>query len=268
MFLIFWALPLPSLAANKTFHFQNLEITSKVHDSNQIQEIAEETNEILQAHNAFFSDQGITISDITPLKIMLLSDQKEFETLRDQGGNRSESPRGYYTHSEHQIVSWEPLQNGVSSELRRILIHETLHHQLHSLFGHDLPLWLDEGLAVLFENSRPIAGMKLDPNVLHRAALSQVKAALRENQTVSLRELLSMDRNEFYLKENNQRTYSHSWSFVHFLINDQVQKNRNTFLEVLNALQNQQDPQETLITASGEDLSTLETKWLQYIQKL
>jgi len=237
------------------------------HSENQLRILGEEARDYLGAHESFLQDHGISSTSTQPLTITLLSNADEFKILKAQSKARSESARGFYEYRQKEIVTWETLTSGFSSEVRRILVHETFHHQMHNALGDQIPLWLNEGLGVLFENSTFVRGMRLDCQGTHQAAKSQVRAALANNTLIPLRDLLQMDRNAFYYGDT-AKNYAHAWSLVHFLLNDPVQKNRRTMEKILKAVKNGQNPQDILLEANANDLKRLEENWHQYISRL
>lgn len=241
-------------------------VSSQSHQSTQLNDLSQEAQNLLSSHAAFLSDHGVNVAS-QPLTIHLLSSRDEYESFKAQSGARSESPRGYYEHNKHEIVTWEPMSSGVSSDLQRILTHETFHHQLHSALGDRIPLWLDEGMAVLFENAASAGGGRMDTASIHRGAVAKLKEVVVSHSGLPLDQLLTLDRQAFYNSDATMN-YALAWSLVHFLTNDASQKQRHTLDAVLQAVQNGGDVREALLKTNGNNPAGFQAEWARYISRL
>lgn len=246
--------------------FGSVSVQSERHDAAQLQEFAREAQSLMDSHAAFLRSQGFEIA-ARPLTLQLLSSHDEYETFKAQSQVRSESPRGYYEHNSGRIVTWEVMSSGISSELERILTHETFHHQLHGLVGDAIPLWLDEGLAVLFEASPSVGGAAMNTASVSAPALAKVKASLGTSQEITLEKLLTMDRASFY-GPDAALNYATAWSFVHFLTNDSTQKSRQTLAEVLKAAKQGGDVHAVLLQLNGNNPEGLQAAWRAHLAKI
>ena len=249
-----------------TLRAETVKLDAPNHASDLKSDLTSEIKEYVEAHELFLSDMGIS-AKAADLTVTVLSSRAEYDAYKGQNQMRSESPRGFYAHETQTIVTWETLNGGISTELRRILAHETFHHLLHVNLGHDLPLWLDEGLAVHFENAAKVSGNRLDKSGIHQGALSQVRKAQGEKTFIPLATLLNLDRDSFY-QNNPSRNYAESWSLVHFLLNDSSMRSKNALGETLRALAAGANVQAALTQATGMSMGNLETAWTNHLARL
>ena len=147
--------------------------------------------------------------------------------------------------------------------MMRTIRHEGF-HQYMDVFLPSAPLWLNEGLAEYFEQSRtargkPVAGM------IQEGHIRQL-ALLRPTRRPSLAKILSMESREFYAMP--QVSYPTSWAFVHFLRHT-TRQNRKAFDRLIENLRTGV----SIEVAHGELMGTarpskLETEFWQYVAKL
>lgn len=96
------------------------------------------------------------------------------------------------------------------------LYHEYAHAILHLNFG-ELPLWLDEGLAEFYGNSK-ISDKESRVGTIDETHLY----ILQQNKLLPVDTLLNVDHSSPYYSESNQASvfYAESWALVHYLLLD------------------------------------------------
>jgi hypothetical protein len=113
----------------------------------------------------------------------------------------------------------------VARQMLTRLYHEAFHAYLENYVypppRYDVPLWLNEGLAVVFEGALLDAGsLRLDaPN---RAALERLKADLAGGPSLSLARLLGAGAGDFLVgphasSASSHRHYDYAWGLVYYL---------------------------------------------------
>ncbi len=143
----------------------------------------------------------------------------------------------------------------------QVAYHEYMHLLVRQTIG-TLPLWLNEGLAELFGNSRldtdtVLIGMPA-PYHLH---------ALQQNSPLPLAQLLSVDRNSQYYTEANRSTifYAQSWALTHFLMLGDGGAHRARLAALLQAIDAGATPVEAGTTLG--DVPALERQFRAYISR-
>lgn len=97
------------------------------------------------------------------------------------------------------------------------LYHEYMHSLLHLNFT-SVPLWLDEGLAEFYGNSR-LGDKESRVGTIDEAHLY----ILRESKLLPIETLLAVDHSSPYYNEANRASvfYAESWALVHYLMMDE-----------------------------------------------
>jgi len=98
----------------------------------------------------------------------------------------------------------------------RVAVHEYTHLVLRAV-NHDIPVWLDEGLAEVYSNLEPHGSF-----VLVGRGIPERLDALAERPWIDLRTLISADRaSELYNKHDfAEMFYAECWALVHMLALD------------------------------------------------
>ncbi len=105
-------------------------------------------------------------------------------------------------------VVWKEL---VGQKPEIVLMHEGTHQFVHAVFREALPIWLNEGFAVYFENSC-FDGRNLDVGRLPVARLLQLQAQMRQDKHVTLEKLFATEQKNFSVAH-----YGSAWAFVFWL---------------------------------------------------
>ncbi len=143
------------------------------------------------------------------------------------------------------------------------LYHEGTHQFIMMVMGkHDVPLWVNEGLAVYFENSQWQQG-KLKTGVIPRQRLMVLQKALRSDKHVPLADLLRRGRDTY-----DALCYSEGWSLVYFFAKANHGAYGERFMTYFRMLKDGKDPMESFHKCFSTDLDKLEQTWKKFILEL
>lgn len=143
--------------------------------------------------------------------------------------------------------------------------YETLYHEYyHSLtmpYFPGLPVWLAEGLAEFFGNTR-ISDKQAEMGQPSSSSIEE----LRENRLIPLDVLLSVDHSSPYYNEQNKTSefYAESWALTHYFMMGDNGTHRQMLADYLAALGQGATPQEATAKAFG-DLKGLQHTLEKYI---
>jgi len=107
-------------------------------------------------------------------------------------------------------------------EMRQTIQHEAFHQFAHDAISHNLPIWLNEGIAQVFQEGLWV-GDQFVLGQVPPARLRQLKADIAADRTVDFQKLMSLSAEEWAknLSDNAARgttQYNQAWAMVHFLI--------------------------------------------------
>ncbi|MDB5306243.1 MAG: hypothetical protein JWO38_445 [Gemmataceae bacterium] len=139
----------------------------------------------------------------------------------------------------------------------------------------ELPRWLNEGLAQVFETAVVEAG-ELRAEHADRARLDQVKDRLRQKNgggLVPLSDLLTSGRETFLAHHANEkavadRAYLTCWALAHDLTFDRRLIGTAKFKRYLTAVNTGADPRAAFEDLVGQPLAAFEKDWHTYLTKL
>lgn len=142
----------------------------------------------------------------------------------------------------------------------------TLYHEAtHQFFrmwlgpGNNPPLWVNEGLAVYFENSRWRAG-KLRTGIVPKARLALLQRRLRTGRHVRLADLIKRGRDRY-----DGLCYAEGWSLVHFFVRANGGRHARRFSRYVRMLKERADPDEAFRASFGRDINKVERAWKRYV---
>ena len=150
-------------------------------------------------------------------------EQSKFARAAESRWKKQQDELEQQIHSAEQRNSDE--FNRVTERMFVRLFHEAFHAYLENYVypqaDHDVPRWLNEGLAQVFEGGQLESGsLRLDaPDA---ARLKLLQQDLRSAQVLSLSELLTADEGRFLVlhpggAQASQRHYLYSWGLAYYL---------------------------------------------------
>ncbi|MGA2265081.1 MAG: hypothetical protein ABSH10_01455 [Phycisphaerae bacterium] len=153
----------------------------------------------------------------------------------------------------------------LTSSVSSSLIHEfthALHDNDQALANQEHPTWLVEGLAVLFQQSRPALHSTLQIEAGYRVALA--KMIVQEGCALPLAELLRKDHAQFM--QQAEICYPQAGALLYYLYS---LGKLSTFYDTYKANYGKDRTGElALTTVLGKDLKDIETDWQQWMTDL
>lgn len=164
----------------------------------------------------------------------------------------------------------------ITRRLFRTLYHEAFHaylaNSVYPLDTCEVPRWLNEGLAQIFESSLVEAGElrvgNPDPD-----RLARVRSAVKKGELVALADLLKAGPKQFLVAHATEqqvadRHYLTSWALAFYLNFDRRLLGSPRLDSYVHALKRGADPQEAFRDLVGKPLPEFEKDFQHYLQKL
>jgi hypothetical protein len=149
--------------------------------------------------------------------------------------------------------------------------HEAFHAYLENYVyprdRHDVPLWLNEGLAQVFEAGLLEAdSLRIDaPN---RELLKRLKADLAGQEPLPLSKLLAADQRAFLGADHGARYYAYAWGLAYYLTFEKHALGSPAMDRYVQIAAKEVPPTERFEQLAGARLEKFEQSWRQYISAL
>jgi hypothetical protein len=144
-----------------------------------------------------------------------------------------------------------------------ILYHEATHQFVRMVVPHrEIPLWLNEGLAVYFENSE-YRGGKLRTGIIPRSRLALLQRHLQKGKYVPLRDLMKRGRDSF-----DGVCYAESWSLVYFFVHARGGRYSKHFSLFFRAVRDGDDVEKAFEKHLTPKYDALERAWKKFVLNL
>lgn len=225
----------------------------------KVERVTQHLEEFRQLLAAIFP--SLKLDPPMPARVMLFKDDKDFHPytpLTPQG--KSKKAAGFFQRGQERMYL---AVNLGSREPRETAFHEYLHLVMELNFDH-APLWLNEGLALFYENAE-IDGTKF------KLGSPQVNywRVLLENKLIPLDVLVDVDyESEYYYEPDKQRLfYGESWLLVHYLMAADRGQRQPQVTQFVRFLQ-QALPQDTVFRrAFGTDYAGMQKQLEDYLRQ-
>jgi len=172
------------------------------------------------AYDSYNTHLPRPVETSTKFRIYLFADREQWEDFtRDFGGEQAQTycsiKAGAYCHNG-TCVAYDIGPKRTFS----VLAHEGWHQFNGRHFRFRLPSWLDEGVAMLFEEYRAEGGKFYFEPTKNKYRLNALGKTLLQNRTIPLKELIVMNPGDVLASDQTEDVmafYSQSYALVRFL---------------------------------------------------
>jgi hypothetical protein len=144
-----------------------------------------------------------------PVEIYLFANAEAMNVYRQRWCRGLSTRRAFFVQTAAQLAVYAQGSDRLGDDLR----HETAHAFLHAVIP-NIPLWLDEGLAVYYETPRGSRGL----NPLHLRWLSGAMAGGVWHPDLARLEQFSP------ATDMRQADYAEAWAWIHFLLQSRPER--------------------------------------------
>lgn len=231
---------------------------------NSTEEVAKRYSEVMEKlFNLYNSEFPNLYTKKMKWEVWIFKTRSEFQNRHKQKGK---STAGYYSPSDKRIYTYHGLF-GVSGSTFNILAHEGTHAFQHSFLKtyHQVPTWLLEGMAVVFEGIEVGKDGKLSLDKPQRDRLVQLKVELKSGKAMKLADVVGEDAKPF-----SRRTYAYAGLFIWWLSKTGPKQRRviDDLLASLSKRKYEKDELEKLLQSHlGKNLDAVEREWRGWVRK-
>ena len=263
---------LPSaLAARTTYESRHYTIVSDLD--------RELTLDLATRADAMYEEYARRLADFSPpggppqrFELRLFQRRSDYLAL---AGNRFINSGGIFLPGRNLLAAY--LEEQGRDNLRRVLQHEAFHQFAHTNISPNLPNWLNEGLAQVFEEAIFVNGQFLlgeIPPRRHR----QLEYDMQQKRLIPFRTLLTMSHQDWQQamrdEELTSTIYNQSWAMVHFLIfatdprQPKVPLYRAQLIEWLRRMHVGEEPNEAFAAAYSDNIEGFQSRFVEWARSM
>jgi hypothetical protein len=192
-----------------------------------------------------------------PFNVIVFQNHSEFSAYCTKIKSSNGDSMGFYDPERRTLHAWrmgKDFTNGIGTTF-----HELTHGTLEDYRGNsETPIWLDEGLASFHEKTRP-KGDRMNFGPINIPRMKSLQALLAEGKTVTLEELISIDRVKW--GRRLMVNYNASAMLMHYLWeHDALQPFIRSFKSSRNA-------KDALTKALKQDFATTEQQYQAFLRE-
>jgi len=178
--------------------------------------------------------------------------------------------QGLYMHEKDLLAAWGPPE--FLDVVLETLRHEGTHQFVMNFIGSDIPIWLNEGMAVFYQHSRFKNG-QLELGKVPPKRVMRLQEAIKAHDTISLGRMLRMSNFEWLGAVNVGGShaglqYDQAWAMVHFLAFADRMKYRAPFTRFIYYISRGREPYRAWERTFGTNFLAFEQRWEEYVQSL
>lgn len=226
--------------------------------------------------DAMFEEYSRRLVAFTPGKmdesfhVYVFRDRKQYARLT---GDRFPNTGGIFISGQNLLAAF--LEGQGRNTLRRTLQHEAFHQFAYTTISPNLPVWLNEGLAQVFEEGI-FTGREFVLGQVPPRRLRQLQADLSGGRLIPFSRILTMDDAawEANLRDRNKAAsqYNQAWAMVHFLIYATDESGeplyRDRLISMLTKLHNWHNPTQAFNDCFGDNYSGFEARFKDYAARV
>ena len=189
-------------------------------------------------------------------------------------GERMKNTGGVFMSGRNLLASF--LGDLGRDSLRRTLQHEAFHQFAHTVISPDTPVWLNEGLAQVFEEGI-WTGTQFDLEQVPPRRLRQLRDDMDNQRLIKFETLMAMTPEEWARRLQDDHVsgatqYNQSWAMVYFLVSapgpDGKPLYRGRLLQLLKLLNEGKGGEAAFREAFGNNLDGFQKRFVDYARKL
>jgi uncharacterized protein DUF1570 len=229
--------------------------------------------------DVMYDEYSRRLSDFTPRQNQKLFDVYLYQHRDDYlhyTSNRFVNTGGIFI-SGKALAAF--LQGQGRDALRRTLQHEAFHQFAWNTIGPNLPVWLNEGLAQVFEEGI-YDGRQFQIGQAPPRRIRQLQSDLDHHRLFEFRGFMAMTDEQWAKnlsdKDRGAAQYNQAWAMAHFLIfatsdlaSTQAQPRfRSRLIDMLRLLHAGKSGNDAFVEAFSDNISGFEQMFLQYARQL
>jgi hypothetical protein len=200
--------------------------------------------------------------DKRPLDAFLFTYKEDYAVFT---GGRHQNTGGVFLPGKNQLAAF---LGGQRDTLRRTLQHEAFHQFAYKALGQNMPIWLNEGMAQLFEEAIYTGEAFMMGQVPPRR-VRQLQNDVEKNRLSPMRTLMGLSPEQWatnLARDQSAGTtqYNQAWAIVHYMAYGDQGRNGVKLVALLRDLGNRKNPKIAFADAYGSDLETFSAAFMNH----
>jgi hypothetical protein len=155
--------------------------------------------------------------------------------------------------------------------LRRTLQHEAFHQFAYSAIGPGLPVWLNEGLAQIFEEGI-YDGERFSIGEVPPRRIRQLQEDIKENRIVDFRTFMALSDQHWAQnlmdRDRGVSQYNQAWAMAHFLVFDTDEHGEPRFrprlIDMLRMIRDGKNGNDAFVAAFSDNIEGFQQMFMQF----
>ena len=223
--------------------------------------------------DAMFDDYCRRLADFSPdqrtkFEVYLFQKRQEYLTFTK---NRVPNTGGVFMPSRDTLAAF--LEGQGRDALRRTLQHEAFHQFAYNAINPDLPPWLNEGLATVFEEGI-FFGRTFSLGQVPPRRVRQLQADIQNKRLIPFRKMMGMTLEDWAVALAGEGTrgatqYNQAWAMCHFLIfagPPDKPTYRKRFLELLTRIHAGTPAEQAFRETFSDNIDGFQQRFLEWVK--
>jgi hypothetical protein len=227
--------------------------------------------------DAMYADYSRRLADFSPneknnakFEVYLFTRRGDYLAFTK---NKVPNTGGVFMPARNTLAAF--LEGQGRDALRRTLQHEAFHQFAHSAISQDLPPWLNEGLATVFEEGI-FLGRSFSLGQVPPRRVRQLKADIEAKRLIPFTKMMDLSLDDWSTALSGEglrgaTQYNQAWAMCHFLIfasRDGEPVYRRRFLDLLNRIHKGTAPEAAFKEAFSNNIPGFQSRFHEFARAL
>lgn len=216
-----------------------------------------------------FRDLVGRVSDRQKQNLYLFASRDDYISQMAEFNISAENSGGMFFVSgdNNGLATW--VEERSNRSVIQVLQHEGFHQFANKYIGTNLPVWVNEGLAVYFEQAIMVEG-RLRLGIAEPHRIDSIQGAVEDGDAIPILDLITMTSQQWHanmgVSQLANLQYTQSWSICYFLIHGKDGRYQRAFNRYLELVASGRSSERAFEQAFGtDDYSALERQWQEFV---
>jgi hypothetical protein len=199
-------------------------------------------------------------------EVYVFSSRADYDRLTN---NNAPNSAGVFIRGKNILAAF--LEHQTRDNVRKTLQHEAFHQFADTAIGENLPTWLNEGLAQVFEEAI-FTGNQFSLGQLSPQRLRRLRDVIESDRIIPFAKFLAMSNREWHEnmldKKLGDTEYTQAWAMTHFLVFAKDENGnprfRTRLIDMLKLIHNGQDGGSAFKAAFSDNIDGFQQRFMEW----